>query len=298
MVHILRLFGINRERAPELRGSVWPAVASLSSDSAPFSSIVSNDGLKSLRGCLRGDVLGSYFSLVARASGGKCVAMDDCLSDYMPGSKYGALRDVRIGLQIPMANRHLSRTILGPVHVPHHWLATITEPTIPPSPSSSTRNETLLDPLGLAYALRASRSAVTSGHEEWLRNEMQRASMPPLVFSVSLNPVDLSCQNDAISCGAFACLYVFFYVMFGRLPTSAEINGDDNIALRLAILDALVTGCIRRRSEVMESIELESIPDFDSTADINELKAIRAQRAEKNAAADTSAHPEVIDLCD
>ena len=98
MVTVLRVFGINRARALELRGHVWPQVMSLNRDSARYCALVSNDALLSLRGWLRGDALGAYFSLVARASGGTCVAMDDNLTDYMTGGQYCAQRDVLTAL--------------------------------------------------------------------------------------------------------------------------------------------------------------------------------------------------------
>ena len=46
--------------------------------------------------------------------------------------------------------------------------------------------------------------------------------------------------------GGAARWCVYFQFVYGRFPTRDDINGGNHLALRLAMLDACVTGSARR----------------------------------------------------
>jgi hypothetical protein len=117
----------------------------------------------------------------------------------------------------------------------------------------------LLDPLGASYAKYKDRSLIISSNRAWLQSDLDIARLPPLEHTVATNPPNLSCQNDVISCGAFVVLYCYFWVVWGRLPTVDDVTGSDHVALRLVMLDMLVTQKVRKplltASDEMMSVE-------------------------------------------
>jgi hypothetical protein len=52
----------------------------------------------------------------------------------------------------------------------------------------------------------------------------------------------LPMQSDGVSCGVFVCAFAYFLRFHGRPPTSADYNGVDHHALRLAIFRVLESG--------------------------------------------------------
>ena len=84
--------------------------------------------------------------------------------------------------------------------------------------------------------------------EKLLAAERARLHEParPAPYVKVVKPASLSTQNDGTSCGAFCYAYVYFQFVYGRLPTRDDINGGNHLALRLAMLDACVTGSARR----------------------------------------------------
>jgi len=299
LVSVMRQFGINRARTLELRASVWPSVMSSSADAPPFCSAVSNEGLRSLQGWLRGDALGAYIQLVARASEGTCVALDDCHTDYMPGNVYGASEDVCLCMTERLDGRHLTRTIFGPIHFPGHWGCSIIAPSSEEDPAQH-RTVRLLDPLGKSRAEHKSRRAVASLQGNWLRQQFSLAGRPALSFDIASNPADLSCQNDDKSCGFFSAAYPYYHVLHGRLPTTADFDGDDHRALRLVMLDTLVTGLVRRPlpvgSEEMTAVELEDLPMIENSHWQDVRQALRVIRAERDASDATRRPVEIVVL--
>ena len=50
----------------------------------------------------------------------------------------------------------------------------------------------------------------------------------------------LALQNDGVSCGAFSLAYAIFLIRHGRVPLTTDFDGDNHIALRLAVLNFFV----------------------------------------------------------
>jgi hypothetical protein len=161
-------------------------------------------------------------------------------------------------------------------------LACIGVPTFV-TPKEWSVETTLLDPLGKSHAGLKSRTAVATAHGAWISNEFARVNRN-VTYSVVTNPADLSCQNDGKSCGGFVCTYHYFYVHHRRLPTVADLSGNDHFALRLAVLDALVTGTVylplSGDSEIMIAAAME--PAAQRAPDASH--AIRSERARQAAA--------------
>jgi hypothetical protein len=84
--------------------------------------------------------------------------------------------------------------------------------------------------------------------EAFMAHERKRAKLAPRAAPrrVIAKPSNLPTQTDGTSCGAFCFAYVYFEFVYGRLPTRADFTGANQLALRLAMLDAAITGSVKR----------------------------------------------------
>ena len=65
-------------------------------------------------------------------------------------------------------------------------------------------------------------------------------------YRIVNNTVNLPSQNDAISCGAFVCLYAFHKVFHASWPTTDTFKPHNHMDMRAVIMDASLTGRLRR----------------------------------------------------
>ena len=141
-----------------------------------------------------------------------------------------SLSDVLLGT-------HMVCPLLISAHVPGHFLF---------SEVDHVRREiTICDPLGKDHAVR--RRFMAKSINLWLHSE--RARQNPVVMScndydMSVNPDRLPVQTDGVSCGVLVCAYAYFRGVFGRWPTETDFTGRHHRVLRLAILEACLTGCL------------------------------------------------------
>ena len=283
ILRVLGLFGIDETRSRELLTVEW--AAAMNPTKTPHCKLVSNDALVTLQGCLRGDVLFAYSDLVARASDGKCLALDDMLTLYMPCTTRHQT-SVFEALTREMGRRHLSRTHLGAVHLPGHWIATITELEFDGSKKLRSIKETLLDPLGRDRSESDLRTNVLQLHTRWHQKVHNIADDDVASFiSTQRNPENLSCQNDGISCGVFVAVYFYFYVMYGRFPTTDDFDGTDQFALRLAMLDAILRGRVRRPLSQAGQVHMEPATASRKTDIIDLIKDDAAEITRNDATA-------------
>jgi len=84
--------------------------------------------------------------------------------------------------------------------------------------------------------------------EAFMKHERKRARLAPRAtpYRVVAKPSDLSTQTDGTSCGALCFAYVYFEYVYGRLPTRSDFTGANQLALRLVMLDAAITGSVKR----------------------------------------------------
>jgi hypothetical protein len=190
-----------------------------------MSKLISNDGLQTLNGCLRGDVMQNYFDLVARSSSGRFVSLCDGITHYMPGMPGNEhCSDVLLALTNNLGGQHLIRDYIAPCHIPGHWLAAVarrSSAAVPLQPSDtaaiplqlSAVRISLYDPLGKQHVTARNRQLIISSHRSWLFQEYDRASTARPTFDILTVDADLPTQNDGESCGAFACCYVYSDVL-------------------------------------------------------------------------------------
>jgi len=247
----LRGLGISEQRAAELLTGHWQALAGLPINTVkPHSAFVTNDDLRSLRGCLGAEVIGHFCRLVASAKPDAFVVLDPLHTEYMTGGHAAAAYVAGVGksptrhLSDKLQRQHLIRdTVLIPAHLPGHWiLLHVHHPT---------QTISVLDSLGSNPPSDAVRQLVARVNK-WLQEERQQypTLRPGMAADFSYEveyslAATLPRQADGVSCGAFVCAYAYWLVMHSAIPTTAHFNGQHHLAMRLAVLDASLTGRIR-----------------------------------------------------
>lgn len=235
---------------------------------------------------MRGDVVGAYFQLVARCSGGSCIAADPNLTEYMPTSQFEVRSDLCKYLTREMGDLHLSRKVLHAANLPGHLLACIGVPTSI-TPKEWSVETTLLDPLGKSHAGLKSRTAVATAHGAWISNEFARVNRN-VTYSVVSNPAALLPERWE------ELWWVRMYLSL-RLPTVADLSG--NALLCLMLVTGTVYLPLYGDSEIMIAAAMEQAvrraPDASH--------AIRSERARQAAAvaqagADLNPAKVIIDL--
>ena len=103
-----------------------------------------------------------------------------------------------------------------------------------------------LEPLN--YDREATNKPFRQRLEQYLAHERARLGLPkrPAPYKVVPKPASLPHQTDGTSCGPFCFAYIYFIYVHGRLPTRADFSGRDQLVLRLVMLDASLTGCVKR----------------------------------------------------
>lgn len=295
LVRVLRHFGINGKRARELTMETLPAVVALHEGSPRFCPEVNNSSLQTLLGDLNADVVDSYLGLVARSSDKTCVSGGATMTEFMPAS--AKRPDLIQSLSRGLRGQHLLCDAIHAVHLPHHWILLMTSPPVPDAPPETPVILRILDPLGASRA--RSRSAIAATHTAWLTNEFTAAGRPSPPFTVNYNPADLPCQDDGASCGCFTGAYPYFWCVHRRLPTTSDFSGADHVALRLAQLDALVTGALRvplaalgSDLDDMTALPLEAI----AQESVESRVANRAAHSLACSLLPSTAHPGMCDL--
>jgi len=139
-----------------------------------------------------------------------------------------------------LAGKHVAPTterVIVPTNPGGHWTVNVVD--------NAANTVCTLDPLD--YDRSAINRPKVKQLEKFLAAERARLHEParPAPYVTVAKPAGLSTQNDGTSCGAFCYAYVYFQFVHGRLPTRDDINGDNHLALRLAMLDACVTGARR-----------------------------------------------------
>jgi hypothetical protein len=138
-----------------------------------------------------------------------------------------------------LGTRHLDRNIAACAHLPGHFVFIYVD--------HHERNIYLFDPLGRRYASYAGRHNITVSVNRWLHEQRIQHGRPAVAdYAVVVNVDGLPTQNDAISCGAFTCLYAYYKVLFGRWPTAADFGSANHADMRVVMFDACVSGALRR----------------------------------------------------
>ena len=261
---IVSTFGVDALRANYLNVFLC-GLHSVGYQLLPLSPVphVSNEDIATLGSSLCDQIITSYFNLVSQtpANNGRFVCLDALHTEAMkdPAVASGTSEQYQGTQCCNWSKRlrwsHLRRkAIVIPAHLPAHWILYLVQ-----RHSKTTRGVIwVCDPLGSTYAALASRDAIAGRINSWLRQERQRFATRNNIalevvesYEIRRADADLACQIDPASgrcgdaCGAFVCCYFFWLVYQGRMPTKEEIPAACHVALRLAILDAILTGSLR-----------------------------------------------------
>jgi len=134
--------------------------------------------------------------------------------------------------------------ILIPAHIPGHWVLLVVQ--------HSTRTITVYDSLwSLSGIMGQQLQGLVQRVNNWLKGERQRLTVHQDIASNFEYGVtykhggDAPRQADGFSCGAFVAAAAYTLILLGQEPTTGVYNGQQHMPLRLAVLDAALTGRIR-----------------------------------------------------
>jgi hypothetical protein len=128
--------------------------------------------------------------------------------------------------------------LIVPTNPGHHWIINVID--------NVAGTVCSLEPLN--YNREGYNQPMRRRLEAYMKHERARAKLAPRAspYRVVAKPPNLPTQTDGTSCGAFCFAYVYFEFVYGRLPTRADFTGANQLALRLAMLDAAITGSVKR----------------------------------------------------
>ena len=98
-------------------------------------------------------------------------------------------------------------------------------------------------------------------------------------YGMSVNPDGLPVQTDGVSCGVLVSVYAYFRGVLGRWPTVTDFTGRHHRVLRLVILDACLTGCLRL-GDGDEVVFISPVPDQQPQL-LHNLRTDLAERVDR-----------------
>ena len=214
--------------------------------------IIQDGDLQTLLGDIDGDVLTTLARLIPKHMGDDHFILDATLPSFIPGghsenaNMSSTLAETYFSKHVTLqgrlyapTNTTLAPRELGKRAAPAHWTLNILDH----SANTAQCLEPLADPHNERAAINATcltqlESFLTS--ERVLRNKAPRITP----FIRVQRPPLLSHQDDATSCGAFVFAYIYYDLIHGRPPSSADFSGRHQLVLRLVMLDAALMGRI------------------------------------------------------
>ena len=230
---VLAKFGLSVEDGSNLEARLRH-LSGFIPDYPLISPYVPNLAFKHMSSNLDTDTTSHYALCCARQSEGRICALPSLLLKCLPGEPdFGdgqLIRDYSDRLQ----RQHLLRSgVIGIAPFPQHFVAYFI--------CHMHKTIFMMDPLGKGYVqcVRLARSI-----NKWLHTERSFYNFSPAADYISVAVDDLPLQGDAISCGPFACHYLFYVCFKNRFPTSADFNQLHHKILRQSVAHTCLTGRI------------------------------------------------------
>lgn len=247
---VLALFGISHARATELAGTLRH-LRGLRKSQAQGKTLSAHQidtdiNIQSLVGDVEEVIVTATLRLVSRllpaADRKKVFIFDAGHGHNMPPTGTPAESAAeRAVFTDSYAGKHVEPTtdwLIVPTNPRHHWTLNVI--------NNVSNTICTLEPLSDDRA--ATNRRFQKRLEQLLKVERARLGhlARPTKYVEIPKPANLSTQTDGTSCGPFCFGYTYFDYVHGRLPTNDDFRGKHQLALRLVMLDACLTGSVKR----------------------------------------------------